>query len=176
MIPYMIAVIGGYIIGSNKLHSSHIMTAGGTITYEDKYTKFKNRWYVLNEYGDLTISYPFNFKIYLFPNEKGFMVELSYYGKIVGQFHSYVDEDGMMNDVEIDSEFQGIGLGKVLLLKAIEISNIYLGYFESDIRGLTANQKYVYRSLINNKILDDKLNINYGEAQEYIESIIKKIE
>lgn len=112
----------------------------------------------------------------MFPNEKGFLVELFYNNSLVGEFHSFVDEeDGQMNDIEIKEDFQGKGLGKILLLVSINVSNNYLGFFQSDPRGLTKSQEYVYKSLNKVGILKNWNEINYNEAQNFIDKITKEL-
>lgn len=145
--------------------------------YSDKYGDYKKRWIKVSNYGDLYVKDPMRFVVYLFPNEKGFLVELYYENDLVGQFHCYLDEEeGIMNDVEIDPKFRGLGLGKVLLLKAIDVSYIYLDYFQSDVRGLTSDQDNVYLSLVKNGVLDSNYNIDYDKAQDLIDSVISKMD
>lgn len=143
------------------------------IVVESKYESFKKNWdNVGSSYTDFDIKEPLSVSIYLFPNEKGFLVELYYDNNLVGEFHSFVDEeDGQMNDIEIKEDFQGKGLGKILLLVSINVSNNYLGFFQSDSRGLTKSQEYVYKSLNNVGVLKNWNEINYNEAQNFIDKV-----
>jgi len=144
---------------------------------ESKYDKFKKNWVnVGDSYCDFDISKPLSISIYLFPNDNGFLVELLYNNSLVGSFHSFVDEEeGQMNDVEIDEKFRGIGLGKILLLVAINVSNNSLGFFGSDTRGLTKDQESVYKSLNNTGALKKWDEIDYNNAQNLINEIIGKL-
>ena len=148
-----------------------------SLVIESKYENYKKNWdYVGSSYTDFDINEPLSVSIYLFPNEKGFLVELFYNNSLVGEFHSFVDEEeGQMNDIEIKEDFQGKGLGKILLLVSINVSNNYLGFFQSDPRGLTKSQEYVYKSLNNVGILKNWNEINYDEAQNFIDKITKEL-
>jgi len=81
-----------------------------------------------------------------------------------------IDEEnlgGLMNDIEIAPEYQGKGFGKILTLIAMCVSENVLGFFTSDVRGLTDQQKNVYKSLQKN-VYDEKGNVDYSKAQEFI--------
>ena len=144
--------------------------------FADKYLLYKKRWRKINDYEDLDISEPLKIQIYLFPNDSGFLIDLYHKEILIGQFHSYFDsEEGMKNDVQIAKTFRNKGLGKILLLIAIDVSNSYLGFFESDVRGLTIDQKRVYNSLISNGQINSNLEINYEKSQELINKILKEL-
>jgi hypothetical protein len=152
---------------------------GGGVGIDEigKYDKFKSRWDKVSEYGDLEINNPLRCETYLFPNEKGFLIELFYNNLLIGSFHSFVDEEGQMNDAEILEQFQNKGFGKILLLKAIDVSNLYLGYFGTDIRGITAQQQKVYDSLSKEGIISGYgSSLDNEKAQDKINSIIKKFD
>ena len=144
---------------------------------ESKYDKFKKNWVNIGDsYCDFEISEPLSISIYLFPNDTGFLVELLFNNLLVGSFHSFVDEEyAQMNDAEIDEKFRGIGLGKILLLVAINVSNNLLGFFGSDSRGLTKDQESVYKSLNNSGVLKNWDEIDYDKAQNLIDEIIGKL-
>lgn len=142
--------------------------------YVDKYQQFKHRWRKISDYGDLVLPEPLSYDVYLFPEEKGYLLELKLRDRVIGSYHSYYDEDeGLMNDAQIGNDMRGIGLGKVLLLKAIDVSNSYLGFNNSDARGLTTDQKRVYDSLHRQKAYNNDGSLNYDKAQEIIMQVIK---
>lgn len=144
------------------------------ISNSEKYDSFKKRWIPSHGEGDLDIDLPFEFKVHLFPDEKGFYLELYYNNNIVGNFHSYIDEEeGMMNDTMISPNYRNKGLGKILLVKAMDVSYSYLGGFEPDRRGVMSQQSNVYDSLIKNDIINNNYDINYDKAQEMINSIVR---
>ena len=141
----------------------------------ENYNQHKERWIQADNEGDLYIEQPFKFNIFLFPNENGFYLELTYKNEVVGNFHMYIDEDeGTMNDVMLLPKYRGKGLGKILLIKAMDISYSYLGGFESDRRGMTDLQDNVYASLVRNGIISSNHEINYDKAQEMINSVVEK--
>ena len=161
-----------YIISENQLKTIiETFNMGNKVILEDKYKDYKKGWYKYDSYGDLEVNDPLNTKIYLFPDEKGFLIELFLNGTMVGSFHCFVDEEGMANDVQINEEYQNKGLGKVLLLKAIDVSNAYLGYFETDTRGTTMRQNHVYKSLNNSGALKNWNELDYDKAQSVIDKI-----
>ena len=58
-----------------------------SLVIESKYENYKKNWdYVGSSYTDFDINEPLSVSIYLFPNEKGFLVELFYNNKI-GRAH-----------------------------------------------------------------------------------------
>jgi len=141
-----------------------------------KYDKFKTRWIEIpSYYGDLEVKFPISLKMYAFPNGNGVYIELYYNGILAGFFHSLLDpEEGCSNDIEVFEEFQGLGFGKILTLKMIDIFD----GFEIDSRGLSKQQSSVYDSLINKEAIEvylSKVNLNYDKAQELINSIIEKL-
>jgi len=80
--------------------------------------------------------------------ENGFTVTLTVEGQKVGHFRYYFDEDeGAMNDVEVYTEHQGKGYGKLLTLKAMITADDYDIPFERDSRGISKAQAGVYSSL-----------------------------
>ena len=137
------------------------------------YNEYKKGWILSDNEGDLHIESPFKFKIFLFPKENGFYLQLDYNNDIVGIFHLFNDEeDGTMSDVMVSPKYRSMGLGKVLLIKAMDVSYSYLGGFSSDSRGITGQQRNVYTSLINNGVINGNYEINYEKAQEMIDSIV----
>lgn len=153
--------------------------------FNDKYGSFKSRW-VKVDYGMIgcyELVQPLSVEVFLFPNPdvedeyKGFLIDLKFNDKLIGQFHSFLDvEDmgGLMNDIEISSEYQGKGLGKVLTLIAMCVSETILGFYSSDVRGLTTPQKKVYSSL-EKTAYDEMGNIDYSKAQEVINQITRTL-
>ena len=107
--------------------------------------------------------------------EKGFTVRLTVEGQKAGHFRYYFDEDeGAMNDVEVYSEFQGKGYGKLLTLKAMITADDYDIPFERDSRGVSKAQRGVYNSLekdglINTSGVTDKGYdyLEYGEKDAH---------
>lgn len=143
--------------------------------YTDKYVDYKKKWFKNNQIVDLEINKPFSFNIYLFPNQNGFLVELFNDNNLIGQFHSFLDEDeGFLNDIEISKPFQKKGIGKILTLLAIEVGNNYLDGFSTDSRGVNPNQWKIYQYLLSEKIISSDFRINYEKAQEEINKIISK--
>lgn len=141
------------------------------------YNEYKKRWIPSDNEGELYIEQPFKFNIFLFPKENGFYLELTYRNEIIGNFHLYMDEDeGAMNDVMLLPNYRGMGMGKILLIKAMDISYSYLGGFSTDIRGITGQQRNVYSSLVKSGVIDGNYQINYEMAQEMINTIVKEFE
>ena len=170
------SVIKSLITLERSVYSPQSIQPSTSEVVADKYLLYKKRWRKINDYEDLDISEPLKIQIYLFPNDSGFLIDLYYKEILIGQFHSYFDsEEGMKNDVEIAKTFRNKGLGKILLLIANDVSNSYLGFFESDVRGLTIDQKRVYNSLISNGQINSNLEINYEKSQELINKILKEL-
>jgi len=162
------------------------MADGGEISdryssYKDKYLSFKQRWVRVNyeQIGCYDISKPLSVDLFLFPDGedgyKGFLIDLKLNNTLIGQYHSFNDDDeGMMNDIEIAPEYQGMGLGKVLTLISMCVSEQVLGFFSRDSRGLTTQQGNVYSSL--KKVNDEKGNIDFDKAQNLINEIIDNLD
>jgi GNAT superfamily N-acetyltransferase len=144
---------------------------------DNAYADYKKRWdYYGENYGDLTLPKPLKKQVYLFPNEKGFLVELFFNGVEVGHFHMYIDEDeGPMNDAVVKTDYRNKGFGKILLLTAIDVSYNYLGYYSSDSRGLTEFQNKTYASLIKYGALNNNYEIDYDKAESLINEIVSKL-
>lgn len=149
--------------------------------YSDKYSSYKERWVQVNyeNIGCYNIPQPLSVDVFLFPDGedgyRGFLIDLKLNNSLIGQFHSVIDmEDfGLMNDIEISPEYRSKGLGKVLTLIAMCVSENFLGFFTSDVRGLSTQQKNVYNSLQKN-VYDETGNVDYGRAQEFINKIFLK--
>jgi len=153
--------------------------SGASVSSElkDKYKDFKKRWTVYDVYGDLEIKQPLSTKVYLFPEQSGFLLELYLNNKLVGNFHSFLDkEEGMMNDAEVETQYQNKGLGKLLLLKAADISNSYLGFFQTDVRGITPEQELVYKSLNKANAFKNWNELDYSTAQTLINDIVSSLQ
>lgn len=152
--------------------------------FNDKYSSYKSGWVKVNyeTIGCYELTQPLSVDVFLFPNPdvedeyNGFLIDLKFNDKLIGQFHSYLDEDmgGLMNDIEISSEYQGKGLGKVLTLIAMCVSETVFGFYSSDVRGLTTPQKKVYSSL-ERAVYDKMGNIDYSKAQEVINQITRTL-
>lgn len=161
---------------NQKIKSFQEFLTEGISNSNHKYDAFKKRWIELpSYYGDLEVKKPISFKMYAFPNGNGVYIELYYNNSLAGFFHSLLDpEEGCLNDIEVFKEFQGLGFGKILTLKMIDV---FEG-FEIDNRGLTKEQTFVYDSLIKSQAIEvylSKVTLNYDKAQEIIDSTINKL-
>ena len=92
----------------------------------------------------------------------GFTVTLNIEGQKAGHFRYYFDKEGAQNDVEVYTEHQGKGYGKLLTLKAIATAEDYDLPFERDSRGVSKAQRGVYKALERDGLIDNNGVTNKG--------------
>jgi hypothetical protein len=153
------------------------------------YDSYKQNWMVGDiEDMDLYIEKPFSIKLYniqgyLDPDDYeeeiiGFFLELLLNNSLIGRFQSIYDNvDGeTKNDIYLSPKYQNLGLGKVLTLLAIEAGNIstYHGFVPDNKQ--TIDQRRVYDSLIENKLISGSIGeytVNHDLAQQEINKIVQ---
>lgn len=97
----------------------------------------------------------FKFKVSSRSNfQSGFTLELTRSGKTIGRYSYALDDEGLSRqDVRLDADYLNQGLGKILVLKAIQLAHNYdLGYSEDSL-GVTSDMRRVYSSLLRSKLI-----------------------
>lgn len=89
-------------------------------------------------------------------DEKSFTITCQVLDVTVGVYrYSQINEDQSHHWVMVDSDYQGIGLGSVLVLHAIDQAN-YQGFgYSADERGYSSDLDAVYDKLIRLGLVDE---------------------
>lgn len=147
---------------------------------DNKYTECHHRWIRADIELSGYLPSEISVDVYLFPDEqhefRGFCIDLYLSDILVGQFHCFLDADeGFMNDAEIDEAYQRRGLGKILLMAAIDTGLSYLGAFAPCYRGVNPDQLKIYDWIDERGIWTDK-GLDYDRAYVAIRGIANRLE
>lgn len=147
---------------------------------ENKYSEYHHKWIKADIELATYLPEAINVDVFLFPDEqrefRGFCIDLYLSGILVGNFHCFLDlDEGFMNDAEIDEAYQRRGLGKILLMAAIDTGMSYLGAFAPCSRGVNPDQWKIYDWIDEHGIWTNE-GLDYKKASMAIDEITQGLE